>query len=262
MLLLAACDAASPTESINPAAVTTAVPTKTLQLITPSPSASPALTVLPSITKATSAISQDWQSDWLNGIPCRPPCFANIIPGRTTAADALKVLKQNPRVAAAQMSTNDGYGLIEWSWTLTSPRSINGHGGNASFESNSPSQVIYLISLDSNVSLAEVVKAYGEPTHIRATFQRVETGQIMYTVDLLYLSQGLILFDGSKYQKTIIGNNLFFTRLGFFAPGMEGYKNAYPQKEYRYIVPWKGINSFDFYCQTQLLNGDEDCTKV
>src|SRR5947209_4744604 len=60
---------------------------------------SSASTITPTIGATKPAPPPDWQYRWLKGIPCKPPCFEGITPGKTTAEEAVKLLQQNPMAA-------------------------------------------------------------------------------------------------------------------------------------------------------------------
>src|SRR3982751_3848626 len=56
------------------------------------------------------AANMAWQYRWLNNIPCRLPCWENIIPGQTRAIEAQSILNSNPLISSTEIIThgNDG----------------------------------------------------------------------------------------------------------------------------------------------------------
>jgi hypothetical protein len=120
------------------------------------------------ISPTLSPPSDDWPSRWLRGIPCRPPCWEGITPGQTTSAEAADILQQSPIVTDIEIASVPLYpetGLIQWEWVSTGE-----DGGGALFDSQTPSSPIYLIYPDLPMwfTFDDVIRAYGEPTHVVA----------------------------------------------------------------------------------------------
>ena len=209
----------------------------------------------------------DWQKQWLQGQPCRPPCFEGIAPGYTTANEAITILQKQPDVAIAKIAYGDG-NYLGWNWDdgyNANSTKYTTQGGTAQFRLKDVSQIVYLISPAINrlLNLEEIMNTYGEPTYVGAYFLRGprDLNYVGYSVRLVYLSQGFVV-GSSTAVKPVIDKNLNFDSINFFVPTTAGYKEAFPGEEYQTLVPWTGFNSFGFYCQTQLRNGPEECTKV
>lgn len=220
------------------------------------------LATTPALAQATPLL---WQKEWLSGLPCRLPCFQNIIPGQTTAQEATKALQQNPLVAVAQIVDHAGKNYdnyVRWDWkdgTKSELPDIT-YGGTASYSPKAASGIIYLIepNLGTPVELGEVIKAFGQPSHIIVGKRRVG-GKLYFGVQILYLPLGMTLFPRGTTTKPTIDENLTFSSVNFFAPTLKGYKLAFPGQEYQQLVAWEGYKSYDHYCAITP-DGTGDCS--
>ena len=81
---------------------------------TPTQSTGP---IIASVTKESPP--KDWTSRWLRGIPCQPPCWEGITPGKTTADEATGLLQKSSLIANVSITTSlmAPYDkLIIWNW--------------------------------------------------------------------------------------------------------------------------------------------------
>ena len=214
----------------------------------------PAQVLSPSQTMPTliaAATPDNWQSRWLQGIPCRPPCWEGITPGHTTAREALKVLNAGSLATGAVTKTwnfRDGYVIWEWNDTLK--------GGQARYDINSPTQTIYLIDpyLKTSFRLQDVIQSYGQPSHVAISARRnpdINSG-FSYDVRIIYQAQGFILVKGATSKPTL-DVDIRFGTIFFFAPDERGYFAALGgvAEHLDWILPWQGLQSFDFYCRDE-----------
>jgi len=208
-----------------------------------------------SASPTTPPLSDDWPSRWLIGVPCRPPCWEGITPGQTTSVEAADILQLSPVITAVEITTVPLFpetGLVQWKW-----RSTGENGGGALFHSQIPSSPIYLIDPDlpTSFGFGDVIRAYGEPTHIIARARHgpdIGSG-ISYDLTLVYLSYGFLLDAGGGSDKPLLGEGTRLRDVVFFEPGEEGFEAAfqwasvYPE----WLVPWQGMRDFDFYCRDE-----------
>ena len=86
----------------------------------------------PVLSDTLTSLSQDWLSD----ATCRPPCWKGIVPGKTTADEAVAILKKIPFVAPGTIkmgvSSLSSEGELNWGWR---GRNV-GLDGRAFFEGN------------------------------------------------------------------------------------------------------------------------------
>lgn len=195
----------------------------------------------------------DWPSRWLKGIPCRPPCWEGITPGKTTPAEAVEILRSSPLVANAKMATDpllSSLGYVIWDW-------VGGRaGGEANYSTQALTQTLYIIGpyLSTSFRFQDVIQAYGEPSHILATAAHgpdIGSG-ISYYLQLVYLPQGFALAAGGS-RKPALSEDMFLNGPSFFAPTTEGFIAAFGEAGIAagLLTPWQGIRSFDFYCKDQ-----------
>ncbi len=194
--------------------------------------------------------TKDWQSRWLKGIPCRPPCWEGITPGHTTSTEAVDILKKNFLIREAKLdsfSPSDKHGEISWKWLDGQP------GGSARYLLQQAIPVIYEIhsNYPTPFLLGDLIKAYGQPSHIRATAQHdyYDKNVISYTISFVYLSQGFVLATVVR-SKPILNSDLSLSGVGFFSPtSNESWVIKTLNEQPDQIVLWQGFKDFDFYCR-------------
>ncbi len=197
--------------------------------------------------------SVQWQVDWLKGIPCRPPCWEGIMPGQTTANDAVATLSKSPLISTVVLTNSpwlndDGY--VIWNWA-------NGHqGGEARFQNRTSTQTVSTIqpNLPLPLRLGDVIRAYGEPDYVLAAIEEnpeVKNGTI-YNLRIIFLSQGFMLSDGGSDTTTLSPDKLFGD-IDFFVPTIEGLESVIPAlvNHQQLLTPWRGMKSFEHYCRDE-----------
>jgi hypothetical protein len=143
----------------------------------------------------------EWQLRWLQGVPCRSPCWEGITPGHTTVAEAIESLRSNPlinaRAIAKVSNVAPGQASITWLWVNSSIE-----GGRLTYNANDENgSVIYLIQPDlPYYRLGDVIQSYGAPSHIMAWAHPSPDGPNYYAVRILFKPQGILLFmaDSSR----------------------------------------------------------------
>lgn len=210
---------------------------------------------VPTVTTNTSiliALPQNSPLDWLKGVPCRPPCWEGIIPGQTSAKQAVEMLKKNSRVSNPQIQF---YNAV--TWVNTTAKHLN--LAEAHFDPNDPKQIIYWIrpslpSSEDEYPLKDILKAYGEPTYIIA----LRTGpplfnKIVYTVTFIYVNYGMAV-EGSFYKKSGFNQNLMLKSPELFVPTETSFRKIFNGIN-QLAVKWEGFKDFSFYC----INGSVPC---
>lgn len=250
--------------------------TATSQITPPSQSltitATNVVTNLPSnlnIATKTIISSQDWQYRWLKSIPCLPPCFEGITPGKTTAQEALEILKKNPLITDAKLLPPQGeYSYVVWNWVGITPQSAKGSsGGNLFYETRSSNQLIYLIwpFFSTSFKLSDIIKAYGDPSHVIVGYE-THQGQIArYYIYIIYLMQGFVVsIPENNPIIPIISSDLLLEKPQFFIPNADGLEKIKPSLfSKNLLVSWQGFKDFRFYCREfENVNGTENCNKA
>ncbi|HEX2914517.1 MAG TPA: hypothetical protein VH186_27195 [Chloroflexia bacterium] len=217
-----------------------------------------------SATTATSNPDPDWQYRWLQGIPCKPPCWEGLIPGQTTGEEALNILKQNPLVAVAEISypgPTTGGNYVGWNW-VTAPKNRYGSvgdGGDAVFRGSA--HVIDLIRPKYTITfkLSQVIAKYGEPSHVIAIDV---TGPDLgspkeYYLGFVYLPMGFLLYLKTGNIPTLTAD-IALSGPQFFIPGEDGFRR-FGSPPLKVLVPWQGYKDFAFYCRSQFDSGTSPC---
>lgn len=214
-------------------------------------------TVVPSPTPQLT-LSEDWQFRWLQGNPCRPPCWEGIAPGQVTAGDAVEILRHSPLIANVVKRTDSlipELGVVTWDW-------VNGRrGGEANYQTQTASEIIYQIKprYPGVFRLHDIVQAFGLPSHIIVQAQQGPDigSRISSEAWIVYLPQGFAIGDGT-FGKMDISESASFGNVMFFIPTHEGLaKSTYIANNHpEWVLPWQGFKGFDFYCRDES-NGKE-----
>jgi len=217
------------------------------------------------VVRTSSGPIPDWQYQWLKSIPCKPPCWEGVTPGITTAEEAVSILKQNSLFTEAKINTsisspNDGE--VSWTW---SP-SLGLHEGRAEFQTQGSNRIIRNIDPQYKASfrLSEVIKAFGEPTHVIAAayLDTTNVSKNTYGLVFIFLNQGIELGINTN-TKPILNDTMEFSFLRFFEPTIEGYDKINGSKGLaKFLVSWQGYKDFEFYCRDPYGTGKEDCSKI
>ena len=94
--------------------------------------------------------------------------------------------------------------------------------------------------------LEEVIKTYGEPSHVRAFhFFDPHGGGSFYVFAIMYADQGFSLTQrGLRDYKPLINNQMVFDQVSF---------DPLPYLiDPAVMVPWAGFKQFEFYCSKEL----------
>lgn len=215
--------------------------------LTPSEGTAEAVAIVPTET----SLSNDWASRWLRGIPCSPPCWEGITPGRSTAHETLTLLQANPLIANAQLKISKAVpdlGQIAWRWADGQP------GGTARFHAQTSDQLIYEISPDfpTHVQLQDVIEAFGEPQYVVASALRNPDNSIAYGLRVAYLTRGILLItDVGSPSNITMGRDMKFDRIILFEPTEQTFKLVLGgvANVPEWLLPWQGYKEFDYYCR-------------
>lgn len=202
---------------------------------------------------------QDWQHHWLEGIPCRPPCWEGITPGQTSFNDAVELLKKNPATTMVQISEgSDKKPFASWNWlnNLSSANiQLNTNNGVIEARAGKSGTITKISSrLPASFKLGEIIRVYGEPSHVWATWEGNphaginDIPAVYFYVHLVYLPQGFKVYFWDNY-KPVLSETSLFEEPVFFMPEIEGLTEAYSKQWVKFLVPWGGFQTFNFYCR-------------
>jgi hypothetical protein len=243
LLILLACGS----ESTKNSAVTTNLPsTPTLKTSTFVP--------ISQITTLASTNSQVWNTRWLKGVPCSPPCYENIMPGKTTLENAQKSMQQNSLIEKVELinSLSDSSAFLEWSWKKELNNNLQElKGGVLRVEDNKPNSSVKQIEPDLlPFKLSEVIQAYGEPEYVIATFNpKIHESGFYYKLSLFYFSKGFLIHTNPYKSTPIFNKEIEMDYVWFFPVGINGFQYYRGNISKELLVPWQGFKDWKFYCR-------------
>lgn len=194
--------------------------------------------------------SKDWQLHWLQGVPCRAPCWEGITPGKTNVTQTMEILSHIPSLTNLD-KRNDSkpseLGRLSWDWK-------NGNKGGYVYYSPSNETISIVAPIfDAWFSFHDVLQTYGEPSHITAwIYQSPDVSSKNYHMVLVYLSQGFEIW-GNQLTKPNLNEDMLFNQVMFFEPTREqleasdGTAKQHPD----WLIPWQGFKGFDYYCRDE-----------
>ncbi len=207
----------------------------------------------------TAKPSQEWSTRWLRGIPCTPPCFEGITPGKTTVEEAQKILQLNSLIKSFKVTpsfpkvTPEAY--ISWNWNQdiigNTPSNVRGNGGLVRYDDHDPNNAIKEIEPGLfPFKLADVMQAYGEPSHVIATFspKNHESGY-WYSLTFFYFSRGFLVRNNPYEVRPELKKDMLLEYIEFFPPGIDEYPYYRDNFAKTMLVPWQGFKEWKFYCR-------------
>jgi len=123
--------------------------------------------------------------------PCSPPCWQNIVPGKTTKDEVIKLLNTLPDINKGSIETittiepNDS---IKWSWN---PKAAD-YSGRIFIQDD----VTFLITVapkENRLHFEEVILKLGEPEQVLAFLEKGE--RVSITIFILYPTKGYGFLD-------------------------------------------------------------------
>ena len=153
-----------------------------------------------------SANSPDAQ--WVAGLPCRAPCWENILPGRTSVTEAATLLAHNPAVATVTSQAG-----IAWTWQAT-----HRPGGEIRIDHGHVQSITPFY--DSAFRLGDIIQTYGEPSYVNAkAFHNPDGSDITYSVQIEWQAAGFDVRAGNAAsQPLVLGPDLQVEDPTFFVP--------------------------------------------
>jgi len=192
---------------------------------------------------------------WLGGIPCSPPCFEGVVPGKTSASESIKIWSRNflfNKVESEKPALgNDGFVIFSGDILLDNGK-IGQWGGVSIYDYTSSDQTIYVIRLGLNdlpVSVGEFIKTYGEPTHLMA-YRRISpdiNGADGWGLDIIWLPKGFVVYSSLEMKsKPQLSPNLILNRVAYFPPTLEGYGKTIGTGFIQSVRPWRGYDNIEW----------------
>lgn len=201
------------------------------------PQAFPLQTAVPTMSP-TPGTPVDWWGLWIRQPACQPPCWQNITPGVTTKDQAVAILESMPDTTI-RSNGEDG---VDWRFGSTPNR------GGWLYAENGIVSTVVLSTVDSELTLQNVIDAYGVPGYVVPEDCRYG----MCDTVLVYPKIGLWLnvfienkgWENDSIQIEVLPDTII-NRAHFAKPGIEYFKDSYlsPVVEVP-VLEWNGYGSY------------------
>jgi hypothetical protein len=222
---------------------------------TPNVTATSSVNVQPSPTNQmaitpTATPTNEWQTAWLKGIPCQPPCFENITPGKTTVDEAKQILPKNNMITKIWTYEVGERSNLRWDWKYMNSNNVTTTSYAFFGRAPNPSVISSIRPFfTAKVKLGDVIRAYGEPSYVNASvtpdYNNVNNPGAFH-LTIIYQNKGIILDNYRYFTSTIkISPDTTFNDVSFFDPNDSEPLGSTTAK---LITKWQGYLPFDFYC--------------
>jgi len=190
---------------------------------------------------------------WLNGESCQPPCWEGIVPGKTTATEAMSVLEKNDIISSLSIDNEPvgiaQTGFIEWQILLEDTRPYK---GEALFALDSPNQLIYLIRPGfPNTELGELIQKLGEPSHVLADYyQPPDAEYYIWEINIIWMEKGISFRTGGQEPTPLmINEELILESAIYFEPSVEKFLKVRNPRRPDGLSIWKGYGEVNQYLE-------------
>ncbi|NWJ46169.1 MAG: hypothetical protein HXX08_09845 [Chloroflexi bacterium] len=194
----------------------------------------------------------DLQKRWLQGIPCRLPCWEGITPGITTFDEAINLLSKIPRVTNIQFATyfspvfgpqgKEGEEEVKaatWNW------GADIKGGTLLAYPDGEKKIRFINpNYYTNFTLKEAIAFYGELQYIIPYTQmdHVQT----YSLEFIFADKGFLLATTAT-KPLVLEENITLGEFDVYGPTLADLKLMIPIRD-EYIQTWKGFKDYDYSC--------------
>lgn len=199
----------------------------------------------------------EWRNRWLEGNPCRAPCWEGVTPGQTSADDALRIwgaskLMRDLRLSRANLLPN--WGNVVWDWTT------GREGGLAAFNKQTTVQKIndIQVTFPWTYNLNEIIAAYGDPTYVVATATCYpDSSGSSYDAQIYFLSSAFVVYESGPFTRESANQALDSSKsirtIRFFRPvqNLAELEFSGGGVAYGFAVPWKGTFQLGAYLRDE-----------
>lgn len=190
----------------------------------------------------------EWLIDWMEDPVCEPPCYKQIIPGKTTLEEAHKYLLASPEVNIYDFFNPDTFEHVNRGQLIWGYENSNDGGWALTFLNKLIVSHIEL-SIDEGVFIREIIEIYGPPSHVWFSDCRAEILYDLCSIDLVYIGMGFSI--GLPYREVFgknatlkIKGNQVFRYIYFFPPGMDGFCSSISDCNEDDLTEWKGYGAY------------------
>lgn len=206
---------------------------------------------LPFFSTPTPKPRSDWITKWLKNPTCQPPCWENMIPGKTKIEDGVTILEQIPGINKLSGPSKGPIGNEKQMVWQFGPSS-----GSISAQTDERGEIlsfIYLnLNLEENITLDELVSAYGQPTNLSFYDCRTELNMKSCVIHLIYKDKGMALellvddIGKGEYRVKILSETKVSGVWLFPATG-DGYATTIGKNSFiypKFVINWKGYTNY------------------
>jgi hypothetical protein len=197
-------------------------------------------------------------SSFLEDKSCNAPCWRGIEPGETSKDDVLSKVKSMKDIIPRSVNEVPGnykywQNGITWKFTGTNEKI-----GSVFFHDD---KVIFIDAYyDKKLLLSDIISQYGNPTQVRATYERLETTVInislVYTngicVSLNMKKDNYIINEISNIATSTINPSTIVDRIYYFDPNIPAEQldtPCYWPIESSKIQKWKGYSEYKLFIE-------------
>jgi hypothetical protein len=196
--------------------------------------------------KPTPTSHSKWLAKLLFKPACSPPCWEQIIPGKTTIDEGLSVIKNFKDISITYLPTkgpNDNRKQMMWEFKNTSS------GGSATTDKNGVviSDITLHIDSKEDLKINEIFTFYGPPEYVNIIGCFGEITRSSCDAHLVYpkigMSVGLYLPDQGKDEHQVeLTSNSNVRTIVFYNPGVSSYLEALGVFDNR--ITWSGYKEY------------------
>ncbi len=187
----------------------------------------------------------EYINKFLTNPTCTPPCWEHITPGITKPEEAKIYLKSVPEVFDVEFKSTTSTNKIYLAWFFYDSADSGAAGGDLE-------KINYIsLGINSDLRLSEIVKAYGEPTHVKVSMCKPDFGYYC-PIYLIYDNFKMVL---ATYSRTSdpdkngikISKNSRILEIGFYI----GSGQPDPEHNYPFPLPvqfyeWHGYGKYPY----------------
>lgn len=191
----------------------------------------------------------DWLASWLSNPVCQPPCWENIIPGKTSLNEAVNILTNMDGVNILLFPIKDTTSeMRQMDWTFERIKD------NAGIQTDKYGNLVSKIYFNINqiLTIEEVEKKFGFPSNVMLYDCRSENSRKTCEVHLVYRNASMVLElflndRGNADHKVMISPNSEIYRIDFLEGNENSYLNLIGKNSFNYpelLLNWKGYTNY------------------
>ena len=240
----------TPTGTLSP--TYTLSPTDTLESAIGYRTKTPIFIFTRNPSDATPIADSNATARWLKGIPCEPPCWEGVTPGKTTAIEAARIWSTDPLFKEVSVGE---WGADHILFTLNTLSGLTQGDvplflSNPPDDPNAPISLIHIYAFD-NVKLGDLIQAFGPPSHVLVDITTDFHNERIWVLNIIWMSKGFSISHFNILPPPEINQNLTLNQGTYFTPGLDSFRSTDMVRDingsYFPLYPWHGYDSFNGY---------------